>query len=174
MKKGSWTLRFQRSDIKRTDSWLTVCHKRVKSSCGMYRVWCDVLQLLREEKKASAHLFFLVLFSKWRRSCEAPWTKSGHRVSKELFTGRWMGTGDTRWSHPVTICTGVMLVIQIGHRCSGITWASMQIFGRVTKCLVPQSMECQVDSNLPAFYTGSFVLFAKMLFFFWSMWIPSV
>lgn len=27
-------------------------------------------------------------------------------MSKELFTVRWMGTGDRRWSHPVTICTG--------------------------------------------------------------------
>ena len=81
---------------------------------------CGVMFCNFGEKK-NAHLFFLVLFSKWRQSCEAPWTKSGHRVSKELFSGRWMGTGDTRWSHPVTICTGVMLVIQIGHRCSGIT-----------------------------------------------------
>lgn len=84
------------------------------------RVWCDVSQL-SEKRGASAHPSFLVLFSKWRQSCEEPRTKSRRRVSKELFTGRWMGTGDMRWSHPVTICTGVMLVIQIGHRCSGIT-----------------------------------------------------
>lgn len=116
-------------------------------------VWCDVLQLWGGKKReASAHLSFLALFSKWLQSCEAPRTKSGHRVSKELFTVRWMGTGDTGRSHPVTICTGVMLVIQIGHRCSGITWASMQIFGRVTKCLVPQFMEYQVDPDASFFY----------------------
>lgn len=62
-------------------------------------------------------LIFFFFFSKWRRSCEVLWTKSRHAVSKELFTERWMEAGDARWSHPVTICMGVMLVIQNGHRC---------------------------------------------------------
>lgn len=86
--------------------------------------------------------------------------KNGRRVSKDLFTGRWMGTGDMSWSHPVTICTGVMLVIQIGHRCSGTTQASMQIFGHVKKCFVPQFMKCQ-EGSMTAFSTGSFVFFTK-------------
>lgn len=99
----------------------------------------------------SLHALLRVLVSKWQQSCEAPRTKkknnpkNGRRVSKDLFTGRWMGTGDMSWSHPVTICTGVMLVIQIGHRCSGTTQASMQIFGHVKKCFVPQFMKCQED-----------------------------
>lgn len=157
MKKGSWTLRFQRSDIKTTNLWLMACHNRVKSSCGMYRV-CGVMFSNFGEKKtllltSSSLCYFQNGGNHVRRS--------GHRVSKELFTGRWMGTGDMRWSHPVTICTGVMLVIQIGHRCSGITWASMQIFGRVTKCLVPQFTACQVNCDVPAFPTGLFVFFAK-------------
>lgn len=134
MKEGSWTLRFQRSDIRRTNLWLTVCHKRVKSSRDVYRAW-GVMFL------NSVALLLVPRLSRWW-SCEAPWTKkSGLRVSKELFTGRWMATGDRSWSHPVTICTGVMLVIQIGHRCLGITWASLLIFGCVTKCCVPQSVK---------------------------------
>lgn len=143
MKKGSWTLRFQRSDIKRTHGLPQMGQKFLWDvACACY----DVSNFGEKKKRGFCSFpFLLVLFSKWRRSCEAPRTKSGHTVSKELFTGGWMGTGDMRWSHPVTICTGVMLVIQIGHRCSGITRASMQIFGRVTKCLVPQFMKCQVD-----------------------------
>lgn len=73
---------------------------------GALCMWSDVLEV--KERRTSAHLFF-VLFSKWWLSCEV---RRGHGVSKELFSGRWMGTGDMRWSHPVTICTGVMLVIQ--------------------------------------------------------------
>lgn len=78
--------------------------------------------------------------------------KQAHRVSKEPFTGRWMGTGDLRWSHPVTICTGVMLVIQIRHRCSGITWSPAMCCGSVTTWTVQvQFTECRVDDAL-AFY----------------------
>ena len=35
------------------------------------------------------------------------------RVSVELLTSRLMGTADVSWSHPVTICMRVMLVIQM-------------------------------------------------------------
>lgn len=140
MRKGSWTLRFQRSDIKRTNSWLRACHRRVKSSCGMYRAY-DVMVCSFGWKKKRLLLISssLCYFQNGGNHVRLLGQKAGTGVSKELFTGGWMGTGDTRWSHPVTICTGVMLVIQIGHRCSGITRASMQIFGCVTKCLVPHS-----------------------------------
>lgn len=57
-------------------------------------------------------LFFLCFFSLslcfQKGDDHARWTQasSGRRVSKEPFSGGWMGTGDTWWSHPVTICTG--------------------------------------------------------------------
>lgn len=162
MKKGSWKLRFQRSDIKKSNLWLTACHKRVKCSCGIYRACGVMFWNVRRKKRLLLISSSLCYFQNGGNHVR----HSGHRMSKELFTGRWMGTGDTRWSHPVTICTGVMLVIQIGHRCWGITWASLQIFGRVTKCLVPQFMACQVDSDVTAFFYRFICVFRQVAAFF--------
>lgn len=120
-------LRFQRSDTGRgqlvtrrpPQMGQKLLVGGADSLCGVFKV----------------HLQFRVFCPKWRRSCEPPRTKSGRGargvgrgVSKELFSARRMGTGDGERSHPVTICTGVTLVTQIGRRCWGITPSSTHVF----------------------------------------------
>lgn len=78
-------------------------------------------------------------------------------VSKEPFSGGWMGTGDTRCSHPVTICTGVTLLTQIGHRCSSGTQASIAAFWTRDEM---NAILCEnTSASVTAISTGSFVGF---------------
>lgn len=168
MKEGSWTLRFQKSDIKRTHGlpqmgqkflWVVAC------------VLCCLPTLKGGKKKRLLLMTFLIVFflSEWRRSCEVLQTENRHRVSKELFTERWMGTGDMRWSHPVTICMGVMLAIQIGHRCSGLTRASMQIFW----CGTTEMVSATVHEMSSGFMTCQIFLHVHLCFSLNSLFVSS-
>lgn len=176
MKKGSWTLRFQRSDIKRTNSWLADCHTRVKSSCGRFRA-CGVMFCRFAVLGGGGHFGLISLsqcyFQNGGDHVRGLVQKAGTGCQRSyLLVDGWeqaMRDGHILWPS----ARGVMLVIQIGHRCPVITWASMQIFGWVTKCLVPMFMERHLDSDMPAFCTNWFVFimekqnFSANLIFQW-------
>lgn len=130
MKKGSWILGSQQSGIKKGTGGLLEAGQ--KFWWWMLRLYFKTLG-----KKNASSLFAVFFFLPPPPECYGccffshPKGSSHVRhfgVSKEPFSSGWMGTGDTRCSHPVTICTGVTLFTRIGHRRSSGTQASAAEF----------------------------------------------
>lgn len=130
MKKGSWILGSQQSGIKKGTGGLLEAGQK-------FWWWMLRVRFKTLGKKMLLLLLFLLFFFPpsvrlffffFLRAQNGSSHVRHLGVSKEPFSGGWMGTGDTRCSHPVTICTGVTLLTQIGHRCWSGTQASIAEF----------------------------------------------
>lgn len=160
MRGGRWTLRFQRSDMY---SWHTF-----KSSCANVPSTFGVMFCNFGTKKKKAHtLLFLVLCAKWRQSCEAQRAQRSKCQRSYLLVDGWeqaIRRGHILWHLHRSHASYSHRTQMLGHNIT----AFVLICGRVTKCLVPHFMACQVDSNVPAFSTGSFVHFHQITFLIWN------
>lgn len=164
MKKGSWTLRFQRSDIKRTNLWLTACHKQVKSSSDVYRAWGVMFCNFVWGGKCSCSsllpcVIFKMMVSMWRALDK----KRAQGVKGAIY---WEMDGNRRYE-VVTSCDHLHgshasysdQTQMPGHNVSFYAdiWTHDTMF---------HATICQVESDMQPFSTFiSFLFFGKWLLF---------
>lgn len=156
------TLRFQRSDMKRTNLWLTACHKQVKSSCGMYRACGVMFCNFGRQKGSCSSLFPCVIFKMVLIMWGALDKKRVQGVKGAIY---WEMDGNRRYE-VVTSCDHL-------HRSyasySDRTQMPMHNVGLYADIWTHDKMfraaVRQVESDMQLFPTCSFVFFSKYVLF---------